>query len=138
MKENVPLFNTTLKIKFIKIIQESYKQRGKVIDYNWLISQSDATIYAIYKRETGPNRNIPLNQLSLEDVQDDWELSEVIQEYFNKELDMSQCDYYSDNLYNEDKQVDYNGIYDANGNLLSDEQRMKKQEAMRLVYRDKR
>ena len=55
MKENVSLFSTALKNKYIRIIQNCYEQRGKNIDYKWLINQSDATIYAIYKRYSRGN-----------------------------------------------------------------------------------
>lgn len=139
MKENVSLFSTTLKNKYISIIQNCYEQRGKNIDYNWLVNQSDATIYAMYKRETEPKKVVPLNQMSFEDIQDEMELWEIMQEYFNKELDLKMYDYYnSHNLYNEYHQVDYNGAYDINGHYLPDRQRMENQETMRLLYRDKR
>ena len=80
-----------------------------------------------------------LSMRYIKDIQEEIELWEVMQEYFNKELDIPQYDYYnSHNLYNEYHQVDYNGTYDINGHYLPDRQRMEKQEVMRLLYRDKR
>lgn len=137
MKEKEFLFNTALRNEFIEVIQTCYEQRGKSIDYDWLCKQSDATIYAIYKRETTPKKEESSLQVTIDDIQDEIELNAVIQDYFNGEFDLPTKEDYQNpyNLYNEDHQVDYNGSFDINGRRLSDIEAMERQEKMSLRFK---